>query len=171
MVAGIDDMRLFHGPAMQGIERVESCSQHGISGWVRPAPSPAEWIERPTLGTWLFDPLAIDCGFQLMVLWCRNQFGANSLPTGLRGIRQYKSRFPAEGVRVVGEIREAIETRAVADIEFLGADEDLVARLDGYECVIDRSLNEEFCRNRLSSPARERSISALEPVVNIEAPR
>jgi NAD(P)-dependent dehydrogenase (short-subunit alcohol dehydrogenase family) len=162
---------LFHGPAMQGIERVDGCSQHGISGWVSAAPLPAEWIERPTRGTWLFDPLAIDCGFQLLVLWCRNQLGANSLPTGLRSYRQYKTRFPSDGVRVVAEIREATQTRAIADIEFLDAEEDLVARIDGYECVIDLSLNQAFCRNQLTSPTQDRSISALEPVVNIETPR
>ncbi len=162
---------LFHGPAMQRIERVDGCNQHGISGWASAAPLPAGWIERPTRGTWLFDLLAIDCAFQLLVLWCRNQFGSNSLPTGLRGFRQYTSRFPADGVRVVAEVCEAIETRAVADIEFLDADKDLVARLEGYECVIDLSLNQTFCRNRLTSPTEDRSISALEPVVNIEAPR
>ncbi len=53
---------------------------------------------------------------------------------------------------MVAEIREAIATRAVADIEFLDADEDLVARLDGYECVIDLSLNQAFCRNQLTFP-------------------
>ncbi|MGO9920019.1 MAG: SDR family NAD(P)-dependent oxidoreductase [Isosphaeraceae bacterium] len=162
---------LFHGPAMQGIKRVDGCNPHGISGWASAAPLPAEWIERPMRGTWLFDPLAIDCGFQLVVLWCRNQFGANSLPTGLRSYRQYKTRFPSEGVRVVAEIREAIDTRAVADIEFLDANEDLVARLEGYECVIDPSLNQAFSRNQLTCPSPDRSISALEPVVNIEAPR
>jgi acyl transferase domain-containing protein/NADP-dependent 3-hydroxy acid dehydrogenase YdfG len=158
---------LFHGPAMQGITRVDGCNPHGISGWASVAPLPAEWIARATRGTWLFDPLAIDCGFQLLVLWCRNQLGSNSLPTGLRGYRQFRTRFPAEGVRIVAEIREAIETRAVADIEFLDSEDDLVARLEGYECVIDRSLNEAFCRNELLSPAQDRSIPAANPVGNI----
>ncbi len=72
---------------------------------------------------------------------------------------------------MVAEIREAIATRAVADIEFLDADEDLVARLDGYECVIDLSLNQAFCRNQLTFPTQDRSISALEPVVSIETTR
>jgi hypothetical protein len=142
---------LFHGPDMQGIDRVDGCNQHGISGWVKAAPLPAEWIQRPTRNNWLFDPLAIDCAFQLVVLWCREQLGSNSLPTGLRGYRQYKSHFPAEGVRVVAEIREATENRAVADIEFLDTDDDLVARLEGYECVIDGSLNQAFRRNELAS--------------------
>jgi len=151
---------LFHGRAMQGIQRVDGCNLHGISGWASRAPLPADWIARPTRGTWLFDPLAIDCSFQLLVLWCRDQLGANSLPTGLRAIRLYKSHFPAEGVRIVAEIREAIETRAVADIEFLDADEDLVARLEGYECVIDQSLNEAFCHNELLATAPDRSVPA-----------
>ena len=156
---------LFHGPAMRGIERVDACNRHGISGWARVAPSPAEWIARPTRGTWIFDPLAIDCAFQLVVLWCRSHFGSNSLPTLVRGLRQYQSRFPAEGVRILVEIREATETRAVADVEFLDADEGLIARLDGYECVIDRSLNEAFCRNTLASPAAAENwkLAAQEP--------
>jgi NADP-dependent 3-hydroxy acid dehydrogenase YdfG len=162
---------LFHGPAMQGIERVDGCNPHRISGWAGVAPLPAAWIERPTRGTWLFDPLAIDCGFQLVVLWSRDQIGANSLPTGLRGYRQYKPRFPSDGVRVVAEIREAIETRAVADLEFLDAEENLVARLDRYECVVDQSLNQAFCRNSLFSPAQDRPGIAPEPVGNVEAAR
>ncbi len=71
----------------------------------------------------------------------------------------------------MAEIREATETRAVADIEFLDADEDLVARLEGYQCVIDLSLNQAFRRNQLTSPAQDRSISTLEPVVGIETTR
>jgi hypothetical protein len=140
---------LFQGPAMQGIERVDGCSARGISGWARTAPAPSEWIARPNRGKWLFDPLAIDCAFQLVVLWCRKQVGASSLPTGIRSYRQCKSQFPAGGVRIVAEVREASESRAVADIEFLDQEENLVASLDGYECVIDHSLNQAFHRNEL----------------------
>ncbi len=41
------------------------------------------------------------------------------------------------------------DARAVADIEFLDARGELVARLDSYECVIDSSLNQAFRRNQL----------------------
>ena len=40
--------------------------------------------------------------------------------------------------------------RAVADIEFLDAEGDPVARIESYECVIDASLNQAFRRNRLT---------------------
>jgi NAD(P)-dependent dehydrogenase (short-subunit alcohol dehydrogenase family)/acyl carrier protein len=153
---------LFHGPAMQGIERVDACDPRGISGWVLPSPLPREWLKRPLRGNWLFDPLAIDCAFQLLVLWCRSHSGANSLPTAIRRYRQYQSRFPADGVRVVAEIRDATAARAVADIELVDAEGKLVARLEGYECVIDPSLKGAFQRNRLSSPPLQRSGDAVE---------
>jgi acyl transferase domain-containing protein/NADP-dependent 3-hydroxy acid dehydrogenase YdfG len=155
---------LFHGPAMQGIERVDACNQHGISGWARTSPLPAEWVQRPTRASWLIDPLAIDCAFQFVVLWCRKHLGANSLPTAFGGYRQYQDRFPADGIRVVAEIREATENRAVANVEFLDAADDLVARLEGYECVVDHSLNQAFQRNELMGAAEAR----LEAGVSID---
>ena len=98
---------------------------------------------------WLTDPLAIDSAFQLLVLWCSEQFRANSLPAAVGRYQQFRPAFPAASVRVVAEIRQASESRAVADVEFLDASGELIARLDAYECVIDRSLNQAFRRNRL----------------------
>ena len=84
-----------------------------------------------------------------MVLWCRHRLGANSLPTAIGGYRQFRRSFPADGVRVVAEIRQTSDARAVADIDFLDAKNELVARLASYECVIDASLNQAFRRNQL----------------------
>jgi len=141
---------LFHGPAMQGIERVEGLALRTVSGWVSAAPSPSEWVERPLRSSWLTDPLAVDCAFQLVVLWCRDQLGANSLPTAVGSYRQFRQKFPTDGVHVHAEIKQASDARAVADIEFLDATGELVARLDSYECVVDASLNQAFLRNHLA---------------------
>jgi len=140
---------LFHGPALRGIDQIEGWSERSIAGWVSTAPPPSEWIERPLRSTWLTDPLAIDCAFQLVVLWCSEQLRANSLPVAIGAYRQFRPAFPAGGVRVLAEIRHASDTRAVDDVEFLDAGGELVARLDSYECVIDSSLNQAFRRNQL----------------------
>ncbi len=140
---------LFHGPAMRGIEQIEGWSERAIGGWVSTAPAASEWIKRPLRSSWLTDPLAIDCAFQLVVLWCSEQLGANSLPAAVRKYRQFRRAFPADGVRVLAEIRRATDTRAVADVEFLDSGGELVARIDSYECVIDSSLNQAFRRNQL----------------------
>ena len=146
---------LFHGPALQGIERVEGLGERAIAGWVATSPGPSEWLEQPLRNIWLTDPLAIDSAFQLVVLWCREKLGANSLPTAFGSYRQFRRDFPAEGVRVLAEIRHATDARAVADIDFLDAQNLLVARLSSYECVIDASLNQAFRRrNQLASDLR-----------------
>jgi acyl transferase domain-containing protein/NADP-dependent 3-hydroxy acid dehydrogenase YdfG len=142
---------LFHGPSLQGIERVEGLGERQVAGWVGTSPEPSEWIDQPNRRGWLTDPLAIDSAFQLVVLWCRDRLGANSLPTAVGGYRQFRRSFPPEGVRVLAEIRSATDSRAVVDIEFLDADGMLVARLGSYECVVDASLNQAFRRNNLAT--------------------
>ncbi len=140
---------LFHGPAMQGILHVEGVGERMVAGRVAVGPAPSEWLDRPVRKTWLTEPLAIDSAFQLVVLWSRERFGANSLPTAIGRYRQFRRVFPADGVRVLVEIRHSSEARAVADIEFRDAQGQLVARLDSYECVIDASLNQAFRRNQV----------------------
>ena len=147
----IYQMILFHGPAMQGIERVEGLAERAIAGSVATSPAPAEWLEQPVRNSWLTDPLAIDSAFQLVVLWCRERLGANSLPTAIGGYRQFRRAFPAEGVRVVAEISQASDARVLANVEFLDTRGELVARLGSYECVVDASLNQAFRRNQLGA--------------------
>ena len=141
---------LFHGPAMQAIQRVEGCDDLTIAAWVSTSPPPASWMERPFRQTWLTDPLAIDAAFQILVLWTRERLGSSSLPTALGAYRQFRRAFPAEGVRVLAAVRQHSGHRAVADIDFLDSHANPVARIESYECVIDASLNQAFRRNRLS---------------------
>src|SRR5262249_30726991 len=47
----------FHGPAFQGIERIDGCSEHGVWGVVASAPAPAAWCQQPLRGSWFADPL------------------------------------------------------------------------------------------------------------------
>ncbi|MGP0063709.1 MAG: SDR family NAD(P)-dependent oxidoreductase [Isosphaeraceae bacterium] len=152
----LDDMYrdvLFHGPTLHGIELVEGCDSRAIVGRVATSPPPAEWVDRPSRSRWLTDPLAIDSVFQLMVVWCREHRGANSLPTAVGRYRQFRPGFGDGPVRVLAEIRKAVDARAVADIEILDARGELVARLDSYECVVDITLNQAFRRNQLIAPS------------------
>ncbi len=140
---------LFHGPAMQGIQAVEGAGERGITGQVLTAPSPSRWVDRPLRSRWITDPLAIDCAFQLVVLWTHEQLGASSLPTAVGRYRQYRPDFGGRQVRVAAEIREASPSRAVADIQILDARGEVVASIESYECVVDASLARAFRRNRL----------------------
>jgi hypothetical protein len=137
---------LFHGPELHGIERIEGQGEHGIAAQVRAAPAPADWIRNPLRQQWLTDPLVIDAGFQLMVLWTREQRGAANLPCFLSRYRQYRRAFPETGMHVVARVTRATAMHAVANFEYLDAEGRLVARMDGYECVIDPALQHAYER-------------------------
>ena len=72
---------------------VDGLAERTIAGWVATSPAPSEWLEQPLRNAWLTDPLAIDSAFQLVVLWCRERLGANSLPTAIGGYRQFRRHF------------------------------------------------------------------------------
>jgi len=139
---------LFHGPALRGIARVEDCSDRRVSAEVASAPPPGEWLARPLRGDWLADPLVLDASFQAMIVWSVERHGAGSLPCHIGRYRQFRRSFPREGVRVVARVTKDGPSMALADIDFLDADGRSVARIEGYECVIDSSLNAAFRRNR-----------------------
>jgi hypothetical protein len=152
--------RLFHGPDLQGIQLVDSCSPKGIAGLVSTAPQPGSWIKQPFRSSWISDPLVMDCAFQLMILWSFERFGSASLPCFAGRYRQYSDTFPRDGVQIVIRVTAEREHGATADMEFLDRQTGkLVARLEGYECVIDPSLGRAFLLNQLP-PADQNELRA-----------
>ena len=113
---------LFHGPDMQCIESVEACDDRGVVARLRAAPIPAEWVRRPLRQKWIADPLVVDGGFQMMILWSVAHNGVAGLPCHVARYRQYRRAFPAEGGRVSLEIIKAAELHALGDLDFLAAD-------------------------------------------------
>ena len=139
---------LFHGPDLQGIVAVEGCGDAGIVATVATAPPPSTWLDRPLRQSWVTDPLALDCAFQMMILWCVERAGSGSLPTFVGSYRQFRRAFPAGNVRVVARVTESGPHRARADVDFLDDRGEPIARIEDYECVIDASLKSAFRRNR-----------------------
>jgi acyl transferase domain-containing protein/NAD(P)-dependent dehydrogenase (short-subunit alcohol dehydrogenase family) len=140
---------LFHGPDFQGILQLQGNGESGIAASVAAAPAPKDWIKRPLRGTWITDPLAIDCAYQMMILWSWGQNDKPSLPTGVGSYRQFKRTFPKDGVRIVASIKKASRRQAVADIEFLDSKGGLIARMEDYRCIIDGSLKAAFEGNQI----------------------
>jgi NAD(P)-dependent dehydrogenase (short-subunit alcohol dehydrogenase family) len=142
---------LFHGPALRCIERVLGCGSPGVAADLRSAPPPSAWLRQPLRQHWLSDPLVIDGSFQLLILWSLQQRGGHNLPCHVRRYRQYRRAFPTNGVRVNVAVERSTSLHALADIDYLDADGKLVARLEGYECVIDPALQRAFAHNAPTS--------------------
>jgi len=140
---------LFHGPAMRGLIDVESCGDEGLVAHCRVAPPPGEWMHEPVRSRWIADPLVLDAGLQAMIVWTSDRVGEASLPSRLTRYRQFVAAFPENGARIVISVRERNNGRVVSDIDWVGEDGSLLARLEGYESVVDSSLRPAFRQNRL----------------------
>jgi hypothetical protein len=144
---------LFHGPQLHALAAITGCAPEGAAAEARPAPPPATWMKQPIRSAWLTDPMALDAAFQLMIVWSTQQRGAPSLPTGLNRYTQYVRRFPEGGTRIAARVTRAAEHEAIADIEFTNRSGDLLARIEGYTCVIDPSLRDAFGARQLAAGA------------------
>jgi NAD(P)-dependent dehydrogenase (short-subunit alcohol dehydrogenase family) len=143
-VAEIYTRILFHGRRLHGLKAVQCCTAEGMVAEVAGAPSPDRWMVAPLRNRWLCDPLALDSAFQMASLWCYEQRGCVSLPSRAASYRQYRLAFPADGVTVVLEVRQATEKKMRGDFIFLDAGREVVATLNGYEAVMDPLLNRAF---------------------------
>lgn len=120
---------------------------------MKAAPEPSKWVKQPLRNSWITDPLVIDCAFQLMIIWSFERFGSGSLPSFAGRYRQFQDSFPSHGAQIVIRVTAEREHNASADVEFLDRNSGkLIARLEGYECIIDPSLERAFRRNHLSQP-------------------
>jgi len=142
---------LFHGPDLHGIAQIEGCGERGIVARVNCAPPPSAWIQHPLRQRWLADPLVLDCSFQLLVVWSQEQRGAPSLPCYIARYRQYQRAFPRTSIRVVAQVSHASDWHALADIDYLDEHGQVLAHVEGYECVIDPALRRAFGRKSLAS--------------------
>jgi len=142
--AEIYEKILFHGAHLHGLRWVQCCTADGMVADVTGAPDPAQWIAVPLRNSWLCDPLVLDSAFQMASLWCFEQRGCVSLPIHAASYRQFRTAFPTEGIKVALEVREATEKKMRGDFTFLDADSQVIARLTGYEAVMDPLLNRAF---------------------------
>ncbi|MFQ3651327.1 MAG: SDR family NAD(P)-dependent oxidoreductase, partial [Gemmataceae bacterium] len=144
--APYEGKRLFHGPRFHGLKQVVGLGPMGLLAHLVPAAPPAQWMRRPLRNSWITEPLAVDAAFQSMILWTRQQYGQPSLPTFLQSYRQYRRAFPSTGCQLVVVSRGGPR----ADIDWLDEGGQVVARAEGYECVMDASLERAFENNCLA---------------------
>jgi acyl transferase domain-containing protein/NAD(P)-dependent dehydrogenase (short-subunit alcohol dehydrogenase family) len=135
---------LFHGVELQGIQEIIGYSSRSITARISSAPSPVKWMKEPLRSRWIADPLVLDSACQMAILWCFEERGMVSLPSYSASYRQYRDAFPSDGVTAVLEIKEATDHKIKGDFTFLDTDEVVVARMTGYEAVMDASLSKAF---------------------------
>ncbi|HAE40145.1 MAG TPA: beta-ketoacyl synthase [Candidatus Riflebacteria bacterium] len=135
---------LFHGEFLKALQTVEGWSENGIVARSATALDPIAWFARPPMLRWHTDPLVVDAAYQLMILWTTQACGAPSLPSFARHYRQYASSFGKVPVTVSARTRRSGAMMASADIDFIDASGNLLARIEGYECTMNENLRNAF---------------------------
>jgi len=135
---------LFHGVELRGIREIIGYSSQFITARITSAPSPASWMKDPLRSQWIADPLVLDSACQMAILWCFEERGLVSLPSYSASYRQYRDCFPSDGVTAVLEIKYASDHQVKGDFTFLDSHNIVVARMTGYEAVMDESLSRAF---------------------------
>jgi acyl transferase domain-containing protein/NADP-dependent 3-hydroxy acid dehydrogenase YdfG len=147
------DEDLFHGELLRGITRVYGASPNGISARIAGGGEPSSFQHAPLRSTWITQPLAIDCCFQLAVLWSTEHLGAPCLPSAVGHYTQFQSDYPATGCDANLIVRTQAPGKLVADVELVDDDGRLIARLEGFEATVDSSLKAAFALSRLTPAA------------------
>ena len=135
---------LFHGFELLGLQEIMGYSSRGMVARISAAPSPSKWMKEPLRTKWIGDPLILDSAFQMAIIWCFEEKSAVSLPSYSASYRQYRTVFPSDGVTAVLEVKEASGSKMKGDFTFLDSDGVVVARLTGYEAVMNASLSRAF---------------------------
>jgi len=92
-------------------------------------------------GNWLLDPVMLDAGPQLAIVWSRLYLGATALPAAFQEYRRLADadEFP---LRCYLRLRpDSSDTCVRADVYFVRPDGRLAAVVEGLEATADRGLN------------------------------
>jgi acyl transferase domain-containing protein/NAD(P)-dependent dehydrogenase (short-subunit alcohol dehydrogenase family) len=143
-IRDVYDQILFHGPQLRGIHKIVSCSSRGMMAQISSAPGPKKWVSSPLRDQWIADPLVLDCAFQMAILWCFEEKELVSLPSYATSYRQYCHRFPTDGVTAVLEVGDVTKHKMQGDFTFSDSHGEIVARLIGYQAILDASLLKSF---------------------------
>ena len=137
---------LFHGPMLQGITRINAMDQTGFQIETAPAPNVKLWIADPFRNRWITHPMATDCAFQMMIIWCLNNLDLPSLPVYFKQFRQF-GKWSPQSVQITAEITKARSRLARANFTFKSGSQ-IAATMQGFECITDKSLKDSFQKSR-----------------------
>ncbi len=131
---------LFHGPLFQNINALAGIGESEIAGMVAPS-TPRGCLEGVAGGAWQVDPVVVDCGLQLVLLWARARHDMTPLPSGFSRYRQFGPlAAPSISCHVQSRLQPGTHT-ILSTLTFVGPGERVLAILENLEGPCSRALN------------------------------
>jgi hypothetical protein len=153
---------LFHGPILQSITQIEGIGDNGIiASLVTSSPEkclakaiPKSKIQNPNSpelakehripnseGSWIIDPVILDCSLQLTILWGRMYLDMTSLPSRFGTYKRF-GEFNGKKISCQVCVRPDSKGHVIrADVAFIGEDGRLLGLLEDLEHNCSKSLN------------------------------
>jgi NAD(P)-dependent dehydrogenase (short-subunit alcohol dehydrogenase family) len=132
---------LFHGPLFAGITEIVRIGENGIIARLSPS-SPRRCLSEAMDVGWLIDPVIIDSGLQLLILWARTYLDMTPLPSRFGCFHRYGDLSSGEN-RCEVRIRSASAGHPTihADLMFRDSAGKLVGYLEDMEVTCSKALN------------------------------
>jgi NAD(P)-dependent dehydrogenase (short-subunit alcohol dehydrogenase family) len=134
---------LFHGPLFAGIVDVQGLGENGIIATLAPS-SPRRLLAEGNPGApghWLIDPVVVDSGLQLLILWARTYMDMTPLPSRL-GCYYRNADALQSDVRCEVHIRSTRTSPSIhADLVLRDASGFVVGWLEDMEVTCSKALN------------------------------
>jgi NAD(P)-dependent dehydrogenase (short-subunit alcohol dehydrogenase family) len=130
---------LFHGPLFQVIREVRGAGPAGIdaSGWPS---SPQQCLGGDTGAGWLIDPIVLDAGPQLAIVWSRATFDTTPLPNRV-GVYHRYGALGGESLEVRLRVTHGCDgSTLLADVLFVRGGQ-VVGRMESLEGSASARLN------------------------------
>lgn len=139
-VKGAYEEWLFHGPRFQCIRDIQGISEKGMAARLVPS-SPYNCLASPTHAHWLMDPVAIDGGLQLVLLWARNFLDITVLPSSFEVVHVYRPFHTVAEISCQLEIVEHARQTVCCNIYFMDQANRLLGKIERFEATGSRDLN------------------------------
>lgn len=131
---------LFQGPLFLGVTAIQGVGSDGIIGSIAPS-SPREFLSNTNGGEWLIDPVIIDSGLQLVILWTRMHRDKTPLPSGFLRYQRFGPPS-ASPIHCQVRLRPGGDGQIMNwDLFFIGADGNLLGVMEDLETASSKSLN------------------------------
>ncbi len=131
---------LFHGPRFAGISEVEAVGENGIIGTIETSRA-GSLFEPDRDGNWQIDPVLVDSGLQLIILWARATLDMTPLPSVLGCYHRYAEVSPGVRLRCEAAIeRQPGNPNILVDLKFFDGAQ-LVGWLEQIRATVSRDLN------------------------------
>lgn len=131
---------LFHGPRFQCIGEIEGMHDEGIMASIIPS-APQHLLANASADQWLIDPVVIDSGPQLAILWSRVHADMTALPSSFRSYHRYGPPSDSPLRCYFQVLPDSDDHTLRANVSYLDSEGRLLGLLEGLECTRSPLLN------------------------------